>query len=101
MKINDSNVAKVEIDVEASASLGILRSELLSIMKLILVATAKDMARMNFQFRIKRITFSTLSKLPEISALSPNSTMDIVLVTQKARSQKIPNTIKSVEQRIA
>ena len=81
------------IEVDASASRGILSNELLSIMKLILVATAKSIANINFQFSIRRIIFSMFNKFPEISALSPNNTIDIVLVMQKIRSQKIPNTI--------
>jgi len=100
-KTKDNSVANVVIEVEASASRGILSNELLSIMKLILVATANSMANMNFQFSARRTIFSMLSKFPEMSALSPRSTMDIVFVMQKIRSQKIPNTIKCVKQRLA
>jgi len=93
MKTRDNKVANVATEVDASASRGIFSNELLSIMKLILVATAKNMAKINFQFRISRRMLSAFSKLPEMSERSPSKTIDSVLVMQKARSQKIPNII--------
>ena len=93
MNTRDNRVANVATEVDASASRGILSNELLSIMKLILVATAKNMARINFQFSIRRRILSAFSKLPEMSERSPNKTIDSVLVMQKVRSQKIPDII--------
>ena len=82
MKIRDNRVANVAMDVEALASLGILSKELLIIMKLILVNTANTIAKINFQLKIKRIILSMFNKLPEISDLSPKSTIEAVLATQ-------------------
>jgi len=82
MKIKDSKVAKVAIEVDAFASFGILSKELLIIMKLILVRTANTIARMNFQLKIKRIILSKFIKLPEINDLSPSNTMEAVLAMQ-------------------
>jgi hypothetical protein len=94
MKISDNKVAKVETEVDAAANLGIFNKELFSIIKLILVATAKTIAKMNFQLISRRIMLSKFSRFPEISDLSPRSTIDSVLVMQKASSQNIPNIIR-------
>lgn len=75
-------MANVAIEVEAPASLGILRRELLIIMKLTLVNTANTMARINFQFIINRIILSMFKRLPEINDLSPSNTIEKVLAIQ-------------------
>ncbi len=80
--MRDNNVANVVMEVEASANFGIFSNELLIIMKLILVKTAKTMASINFQLKIKRMILSIFSKLPDIKDLSPKSTIESVLVTQ-------------------
>lgn len=87
MNANDSSVAKVVIFVEAEASLGIFRTALLIMIKLMRLNTAKNIAAINFQFiRIRKI-FSMLSKFPEIRFLSPINTIDAALVIQKAKTQ--------------
>ncbi len=82
MKMSESKVAKVAMDVDAPASRGIFSKELLIMMKLIRVRTAKTIAKINFQLNIKRIILSMFSKLPEINDLSPKSTIETVLATQ-------------------
>lgn len=82
MKISDSKVAKVAIEVEALASFGILSKELFSIMKLIRVKTAHTIAKINFQLKIKRIILSRFIRFPEIRDLSPKRTIEAVLATQ-------------------
>ena len=80
--MRDKSVANVAIDVEALASFGILSNELFSIIKLILVSTAKTIAKINFQLKIKRSILSMFNKLPEISDRSPNKTIEKVLAIQ-------------------
>ena len=80
--MRDNRVANVAIEVDAFASLGILSKELLIMIKLTLVNTANTIARINFQLKIKRIILSMFNKLPEISDLSPKSTIEAVLATQ-------------------
>lgn len=93
MKIKDSRVANVAIDVDAPASLGIFSKELLIMIKLILVSTANTMAKMNFQLKINRIIFSMFIKLPEIKDLSPSSTIDAVLAMQYIKIHTMINNI--------
>ena len=53
IKTSDNKVINVQMEVEAVASRGILSNELFSMIKLIRVNTAKDIARINFQLKIK------------------------------------------------
>ena len=70
------------IVVEVPASFGIFKSALFSIIKLILQITAKTIAKINFQLNISRKILSMFNKFPEISDLSPISTIDKVFATQ-------------------
>lgn len=49
--------------------------------KLIRHSTAKTIAKINFQLKIKRIILSVFKRLPEIKDLSPNKTIDSALET--------------------
>ena len=82
IKTRDNRVAKVVIEVDAPANLGILSNELLIMMKLILVKTAETMANINFQLKSSRVIFSKFNKFPEIKDLSPNNTIESVFVIQ-------------------
>ncbi len=75
-------MANVVIVVEVLASLGILSSALLSIMKLILQTTAKTMAKINFQLKIRRRILSKFNRFPDMRDLSPISTIDNVFAMQ-------------------
>lgn len=82
INIKDSKVANVAMDVDAPASFGIFSKELLIMMKLIRVKTAKTIANINFQLKINRKMLSIFNRLPDISDLSPKSTIENVLATQ-------------------
>ena len=82
MNTKESNVAKVVIEVDALANLGIFNKELLIIRKLILVRTANTIAKINFQLIISRIIFSMFKRLPEINERSPSKTIENVFAIQ-------------------
>lgn len=76
--------------VEALASCGTFKIELLINTNVKRVITAKAIDNINFQLKINEIIFFILYRFPEISFLSPNNTIEHTLVIQKI----ITNNIK-------
>ncbi len=82
-------VMKVVIVVDAPASLGIFRRELLVMINENLAVMANSIDRINRQFKIKCKKLFNWKRLPEIRDLLPNSTIDAAVVAEKITVQKM------------